>query len=94
MYYLQSHDQRDKKQSVSADVSSVSRLLDGVSYFDMSDMHDDEVELSLSYLEFEQLYNASMISGDQRRRGRVPRKDLPKIQVLNKRGALVLARLF
>jgi hypothetical protein len=94
MYFLQSRDQRDKKQPVSADVSSVSRLLDGVSYFDMSDMHDDEVELSLSYLEFEQLYNASMISGDQKRRGRVPRKDLPKIQVPNKRGALVLARAF
>ncbi len=77
---LKGRDQKIK-QSASADVSSVSRLLDGVSYFDMPDKLDDEVELSVSYRQFEQLYNAGMITSDQRRRARVPRKDLPNIQV-------------
>ena len=75
------------KQTYGADPSSLSQLLldypDTVS--DVKGMTEEEVELQLSYLEFEKLLSAGKITSEQARLGRVKQKDLPEIEVESSR---------
>lgn len=76
--------QQDNDKAL-GDPSSLSQLFADLNNFDAANKAADEVELSVSYLEYERLFNAGLITSEQRRRGQVPRADLPAIQVINSR---------